>query len=94
MSSPIYRLELVMVGRLFAQAPELYTEIIFANPDNIEMMQRYVEQFNDLLKLLELKDKSAFKQRFIETREWFGDYAERFLKESSQMLNSYSDSTK
>ena len=31
LSSPIYRLELAMVGRLFAQDPELYTDIIFSN---------------------------------------------------------------
>ncbi len=29
MSSPIYRLELIMVGRLFAQDPILYSDIIF-----------------------------------------------------------------
>jgi len=27
-SSPIYRLELAMVGRLFAQSPQLYADII------------------------------------------------------------------
>ena len=35
-SSPIYRLELDMVGRLFAQDPELYSEIIFATPERPE----------------------------------------------------------
>jgi len=34
LSSPIYRLELAMVGRLFAQDPGLYTDIIFSNIDN------------------------------------------------------------
>ena len=37
MSSPIYRLELIMVGRLFAQDPTLYADIIFANKDNVGM---------------------------------------------------------
>ena len=32
-SSPIYRLEFGMVGRLFAQDPGLYSEIIFASPE-------------------------------------------------------------
>ena len=40
LSSPIYRLELAMVGRLFAQQPELYTEIIFSNKDNLAMMRK------------------------------------------------------
>jgi chorismate mutase/prephenate dehydrogenase len=33
-SSPIYRLELGMVGRLFAQDPALYAEIVFATPSD------------------------------------------------------------
>ena len=86
MSSPIYRLELAMVGRLFAQNPDLYTEIIFANPDNIDMMQRFIDRFSELLKLISDNDKSGFKQAFLQTREWFGEYAERFLNESGQML--------
>ena len=35
LSSPIYRLELVMVGRLFAQDPSLYAEIVFATPRSL-----------------------------------------------------------
>jgi chorismate mutase/prephenate dehydrogenase len=45
MSSPIYRLELIMVGRLFAQNPVLYSDIIFANPDNVGMMKRFAYRF-------------------------------------------------
>lgn len=86
MSSPIYRLELAMVGRLFAQNPELYTEIIFANPDNLAMMQRYIKRFSELLETLASGDKAQFMHIFANTREWFGDYADKFLKESSQML--------
>lgn len=86
MSSPIYRLELGMVGRLFAQDPDLYTEIIFSNRDNIAMMERYIERFDKLLMLLKADDKAGFKQAFLQTREWFGRYAEKFMHESSQML--------
>ncbi|MDI8296325.1 hypothetical protein MJI53_23840, partial [Salmonella enterica subsp. enterica serovar Anatum] len=31
LSSPIYRLELAMVGRLFAQDPQLYADIIMSS---------------------------------------------------------------
>ncbi|MET1253639.1 bifunctional chorismate mutase/prephenate dehydrogenase [Aliikangiella maris] len=88
MSSPIYRLELAMVGRLFAQAPELYTEIIFANPDNIAMMRRYVTRFERMLELLSKGDKQGFKTAFLATREWFGDFAEVCLYESGRMLEA------
>ena len=86
LSSPIYRLELAMVGRLFAQQPELYTEIIFSNKDNLAMMRRYIQRFNTMLDHVEADDKEAFHQTFNEITAWFGDYAEQFLSESSEML--------
>jgi chorismate mutase / prephenate dehydrogenase len=86
MSSPIYRLELIMVGRLFAQDPVLYTDIIFANPDNIAMMKRFAYRFLELLEDVELGDKTEFIQMFGQVATWFGDYAELFLHESTLML--------
>ncbi|MGB2741551.1 MAG: bifunctional chorismate mutase/prephenate dehydrogenase [Cognaticolwellia sp.] len=86
MSSPIYRLELIMVGRLFAQSPELYTDIIFANQDNIAMMKRFAYRFLELLEDVQLEDKTAFTAMFSKVADWFGDYADIFLQESKAML--------
>lgn len=86
MSSPIYRLELIMVGRLFAQNPILYSDIIFANPDNITMMKRFAYRFLELLEDVEQGDKDAFVTMFKQVSSWFGDYAADFLAESKSML--------
>lgn len=86
MSSPIYRLELIMVGRLFAQDPVLYADIIFANKDNIAMMKRFAYRFLELLEDVEQEDKSAFVDMFNHVSDWFGDYANVFLEESKSML--------
>lgn len=86
MSSPIYRLELVMVGRLFAQDPILYTDIIFSNRDNISMMKRFAYRFLELLEDIEKSDKESFVAMFNEVSHWFGDYADIFLQESKAML--------
>lgn len=86
MSSPIYRLELIMVGRLFAQDPILYTDIIFANPDNVAMMKRFAYRFLELLEDIEMGDKDAFVTMFNQVASWFGDYSEVFLQESKSML--------
>lgn len=86
MSSPIYRLELIMVGRLFAQDPILYSDIIFANPDNITMMKRFAYRFLELLEDVETGDKEAFVTMFTQVSDWFGDYADDFLAESKTML--------
>ncbi len=86
LSSPIYRLELAMVGRLFAQDPQLYTDIIFSDAENIKTMKRYLKRFEKLLNIMESGNKEAFISIFDETAAWFGDYAEKFLHESSKML--------
>jgi len=86
MSSPIYRLELIMVGRLFAQNPILYSDIIFANPENINMMKRFAYRFLELLEDVEMNDKDAFVSMFNQVSHWFGDYANEFLSESKAML--------
>lgn len=86
MSSPIYRLELIMVGRLFAQDPVLYTDIIFSNHDNIAMMKRFAYRFLELIDDVEMDDKDAFIKMFNQVSDWFGDYAQLFLTESKTML--------
>jgi chorismate mutase/prephenate dehydrogenase len=86
LSSPIYRLELVMVGRLFAQDPELYADIILASDENVELIRRYHERFGEALRLLEQGDRKGFVAQFREVGRWFGPYAERFLAESRSLL--------
>jgi len=88
LSSPIYRLELAMVGRLFAQDPNLYADIIFSNLDNVKGLRRYAQRFEQLLSLMEANDKDGFIDLFNQTAEWFGDYASQFLAESSEMLEN------
>lgn len=86
MSSPIYRLELIMVGRLFAQSPVLYSDIIFSNSDNVSMMKRFAYRFLELLEDVEMGDKESFVGMFNQVSDWFGDHAGEFLKESKSML--------
>ena len=58
-SSPIYRLELGMVGRLFAQDPSLYAEIIFASPDRRRLLKDYLASIQDNLHMIEKGEKEA-----------------------------------
>ncbi|MCC5854925.1 MAG: bifunctional chorismate mutase/prephenate dehydrogenase [Idiomarina sp.] len=92
LSSPIYRLELMMVGRLFAQSPELYADIIFSDADQFKMIRRYLQRFEEALELLENGDKVGFIKRFHATSEWFGEDAQTFLTESVKLLQKAEDS--
>ncbi len=94
LSSPIYRLELAMVGRLFAQDAQLYADIIMSSDLNIEMIKRFHGRFGEAIQLLDKKDKAGFIHAFQNVETWFGDYAHKFLKESQQLLKQASDTSK
>ncbi|KEK29232.1 bifunctional chorismate mutase/prephenate dehydrogenase [Shewanella xiamenensis] len=90
-SSPIYRLELAMVGRLFAQSPELYADIIFAQQDSQHAIGDYLDNYREALELLKRGDREAFINQFQTVAKWFGDFAPQFQRESRMMLQSVSD---
>ncbi|MCF1426576.1 MAG: bifunctional chorismate mutase/prephenate dehydrogenase [Shewanella sp.] len=90
-SSPIYRLELAMVGRLFAQSPELYADIIFAQGKSQAAISDYLDNYCQALDLLKRGDRETFKQWFTEVSQWFGDFAPQFRNESRAMLQSVND---
>lgn len=92
LSSPIYRLELAMVGRLFAQNPQLYADIIMAAPENLILIKRYYRRLGEAIALLERGDKHAFIARFRQTADWFGEDAARFMAESRTLLQMMQDS--
>lgn len=90
-SSPIYRLELAMVGRLFAQNPELYADIIFAQQDSQHAIGNYLNNYRDAFELLKRGDRAEFIQQFRRVAKWFGDFAPQFQRESRMMLQSVND---
>ena len=81
-----------MVGRLFAQDPNLYCDIISASQANLELMQRYIDSAQKSLDTL-TKDQSKkdFVQQFALTTQFFGDQADAFLKESVKILAMVQD---
>ncbi|NAZ92081.1 bifunctional chorismate mutase/prephenate dehydrogenase [Vibrio toranzoniae] len=92
LSSPIYRLEIAMVGRLFAQDPNLYGDIILSSDENIEMIRRFHRRFGEALEILDGKDKAKFVESFNQVSDWFGDYSQQFLQESQSLLKQAHDS--
>ncbi|ATM00429.1 MULTISPECIES: bifunctional chorismate mutase/prephenate dehydrogenase [Aeromonas] len=91
LSSPIYRLELAMVGRLFAQDPELYADIILSSPQNLAMIRRYYQNFGEVLGLLEQGDRAGFIDAFSQVSGFFGEHADEFLRESRMLLAQAND---
>lgn len=86
-SSPIYRLELGMVGRLFAQDPSLYAEIIFASPERLSLLKEYIAGLSHNFDMLETGDKTVFIAEFEKISRWFGPFGEQAMRESSFLID-------
>ncbi len=91
LSSPIYRLELAMIGRLFAQDGALYADIIMDKPENLAVIESLKQSYEESLAFFENGDKQGFIDCFNRVREWFGEYSQQFLTESRQLLQQAND---
>ena len=91
LSSPIYRLELAMVGRLFAQDPDLYGDIIMSSQRNIDMIKRFHQRFGGAIEILEHRNKAEFVKQFNSVSQWYGDYSQQFMRESQNLLKQAND---
>ena len=86
-SSPIYRLELGMVGRLFTQDPSLYAEIILASPERRGLLKEYMASLNANLEMIEKGDKAIFCEEFKKIAQWFGSFSEQAMRESTYLID-------
>jgi prephenate dehydrogenase len=89
-SSPIYRLEIDIVNRLFAQDPSLYVEILLASEERQKTIDWLAKTYSRLANLVTQKDKAALIQEFEATRRVFKKEAARALKESNYVINALS----
>ncbi|MEC8328815.1 MAG: bifunctional chorismate mutase/prephenate dehydrogenase [Pseudomonadota bacterium] len=91
-SSPIYHLELMMVGRLFAQSPELYSDIMLAQFEDVApLMKEYCEVFQQTFAKLKQNDKAGLIDDFAAAKTFFSDSASTFLSQSKALLSKAND---
>jgi chorismate mutase/prephenate dehydrogenase len=90
-SSPIYRLEIGMVGRLFAQDATLYSQIIFATKKRRTLLKKYIESLKDHIEMLENNDTQLFDKKFDKISKWFGPFSEQAMRESTFLIDRLID---
>ncbi len=90
-SSPIYRAELMMTGRIFAQDAELYADIVFANEERRKLLLKFFEHHQQLAEMVKSDDKEGFIREFEEVTDFFGTFAIQALKESGYLINRLAD---
>jgi chorismate mutase/prephenate dehydrogenase len=90
-SSPIYRAELMMTGRIFAQSAELYADIVFADEERRQLLLKFLGHNQKLAQLVRENDRKGFIKEFEEVTDFFGSFATQALKESGYVINRLTD---
>ena len=87
-TSPIYRLELAFVGRLFAQDPDLYAEIEMQNPHARQARAAFRAALERVDEVLGTGDRDAFRSMFHAVREFLGDFSEDAMRLSDFIIDT------
>ena len=90
-SSPIYRAELMMTGRIFAQDAELYADIVFASKERRDLLLSFFNHQKQLMEMVENDDKKGFVKEFEAVTDFFGSFASQALVESGYLINRLAD---
>jgi len=90
-SSPIYRAELMMTGRIFAQDAALYADIVFANEERRHVLMEFLDHHSKLAEMVRANDREAFIKEFEAITSFFGDFAEVALHESGYLIHRLAD---
>jgi chorismate mutase / prephenate dehydrogenase len=87
-TSPIYRLELAFVGRLYAQDPDLYAAIEMTNPAGAEMRDHFKAATAAVADLISRGDRDAFRQMFEGVGAYFGDFDNEAMRLSDLIIDT------
>lgn len=90
-SSPIYRAELMMTGRIFAQSAELYADIVFSNEERRKLLLNFFDHHKKLAELVKNNDREGFIREFEGVTDFFGKFATQALNESGYLINRLAD---
>ena len=88
-ASPVYRLEIDMIGRLFAQDAWLYVDIMMATSERKEAITRLAATYTRLAEAVAGGDRDALMAEFDSVKNTLGPEAARALEESNRVIEAF-----
>ena len=85
-TSPIYRMELAMIGRIFAQNGRLYGNIPMHNPYTQKTILEHKLTLEEMSKIILTKDLDAFTEKFSMASDFFNDFKAKAMVESNYLI--------
>lgn len=86
--SPVYRIEMGLIGRLLAQDARLYGDIMQMNPFVGDVLHAFEDTVRDLRHLVETGDNVGFTRLFQDNSANFGDYCLQAMEETDILIRS------
>ena len=86
-TSPSYRIEMNLVGRIFAQSPELYAAITQMNPNTKEILSALQDGLEVYEQFYSSGNLKGFMEDFERSARHLGDFCSDAYRESSQILD-------
>jgi len=87
MCSPVYQANFAFACRIIQRDPHLYTHILMDNPENVQVLSKFIDEASKSLKLIQKKDEQAFQNNFLGYREYLGKYGADFNEQSEYLVN-------
>jgi prephenate dehydrogenase len=86
-TSPIYRIQMGLIGRILAQDAGLYGDILELNPEVPKVLAAFLESARVLREIVTSGDPAAFSAFFGENSRHYADYAAAATEETDALIN-------
>jgi prephenate dehydrogenase len=85
-TSPVYHIELSLVGRLLSQDPSLYADILQQNPFVPEVLSICTSSAENLRRIVDSEDPALFREFFLQNTRHLGTYCDEAMKTTDALI--------
>jgi len=86
--TPVYKVELSIIGRIFSQDGDLYAAIISENPYSEKIIKQLGLLVKDYSKLMRRGDIYALTKRFNSVKKFLGGFTEKAFEDSEKIIGN------
>lgn len=84
--SPVYQIELALVGRLLSQDPDLYGDILQQNPYVTDAVVAFRDAVEDLCAIVASGDANRFREFFERNARHFGAFCSEGMEQTDAII--------
>ncbi len=85
-TSPVYRIEMGIIGRLLGQDPDLYADMLIMNPFVPPILENLHRSMQELEEIIRNGHSDVFRSFFLQNADAFGEDRERATRETDALI--------